>query len=83
MNPVEKLIGEGNMEMDTITKNGKYTVQSRLEWTEDGDNEFFDTVEEAAEFFQLRWPYYSNAVIVMKVADVVDITASNRIIEVK
>lgn len=66
--------------MSITTK--KFTIQSEYYW-ENEDDQFFDTIEEAIEYFRVKMPNSAVGVVVQKVALIRDETVKNRDVKVE
>lgn len=61
----------------------KFAVQTKWQWDADDEKVFFDTIEEATEFFKTKMIRNDKAIIVAKVAIVYDETVKDRAIRVE
>lgn len=61
----------------------KYQVQSDWQWEDNSDDEYFDTIEEAAEHFRTKMPNSSTVVVAMKVAILTDESVRTREVKVE
>lgn len=61
----------------------KYQVQSDWQWEDNSDDEYFDTIEEAAEHFRTKMPNSTTVVVAMKVAILTDESVRTREVKVE
>jgi len=61
----------------------KYQVQFDWQWDDRPNDEYFDSIEEAVEYFRTEMPSSASAVVVQKVAILTDDTVRTREVKVE
>jgi len=61
----------------------KYSLQADYYWDDEDKDRYFDTVEDAIEYFDKKMPNHDTMVVVQKVAVLRDVTEKARDIQVE